>query len=610
MMTPWAALLVLMAPALALQKPPDTPPAAQQQLPTAPSTQKFPQPQKTTEQPNGPRVLDRDAFTFTRYELALDLANPPGTFSAEGKVWLRNDSHETQRHAVLQISSTLNWESIKLGGKPAEYIVQEYTSDIDHTGAVNEAILNLPQPAAPGSTLEIEVRYRGTIPQNSTRLERIGAPHETALHTDWDEVTATSAFVRGIGYVVWYPVAMEAVSISEPDYERSLGEWKQRHAGSTMKLTVGTPANLLFTSNVGILGSDTLGLATTSRLEFSPFGYSVPALASANYKLASPVLGSAPNSQPGHWNFRIFFLPSDENAANAYVATATQVEPLVRDWFGPLTRSATIAELPNAEDTPFESGSTLFTPLNTRDPKLLAVVLAHQLTHAVLNSSRPWINEGAAHFAQALERERQDGRAAAIDYMQSRLPALRTAEAGQKTAAESEATQSLINASAEVFYRVKAMYCFWMLRDIVGDAALQRAFAKYNTRDDHDAAYFQHLLEAESQKRLDWFFNDWVYRDRGLPDLQISSVIPRETLPGSFVVAVTIENTGGAAAEVPIVVRSQVAESRARLLVPAHAKATTRVQIGQYPSEVTVNDGSVPETSLENNRYAVPAPKP
>ena len=83
MMTPWAALLVLMAPALALQKPPDTPPAAQQQLPTAPSTQKFPQPQKTTEQPNGPRVLDRDAFTFTRYELALNLANPPGTFSAE-----------------------------------------------------------------------------------------------------------------------------------------------------------------------------------------------------------------------------------------------------------------------------------------------------------------------------------------------------------------------------------------------------------------------------------------------------------------------------------------------------------------------------------------------
>src|SRR5437763_255640 len=149
MMTSWVALLVLMAPALALQKPPDTPPAAQQPLPRAPSPHKCPQ------------------------------------------------------------------------------------------------------------------------------------PHKTALHTDWDEVTATSAFVRGIGYVVWYPVAMEAVSISEPDYERSVGEWKQRHAGSTMKLTVGTPANLLFTSNVGILGSDTLRLATTSRLEFYPFWYLFTILASA-----------------------------------------------------------------------------------------------------------------------------------------------------------------------------------------------------------------------------------------------------------------------------------------------------------------------------------------
>src|SRR5207248_5514425 len=319
MMTRWLLVVVLIAPAPSLQKPPDTPPAAQQQLPTAPSAQKFPQPQTAPQPPNAPRVLNRDAFTFTRYELALNLANPPGIFSAEGKVWLRNDSHEAQRHAVLQISSTLYWESIKLGGKPAEYIVQEYTTDIDHTGAVNEAILNLPQPAAPGSTLEIEVRYRCTIPQNSTRLERIGAPHETALHTDWDEVTATSAFVRGIGYVVWYPAAMEAVSISEPDYERSLGEWKQRHADSTMKLTVGTPTNLLFTSSVGILGSDTLGLATTSRLEFFPFGYSVPALASANYKLASHVLGSAANSQLGSRNFGIFFLPSDVSAAIDYV---------------------------------------------------------------------------------------------------------------------------------------------------------------------------------------------------------------------------------------------------------------------------------------------------
>src|SRR5207248_4395230 len=93
------------------------------------------------------------------------------------------------------------------------------------------------------------------------------------------------------------------------------------------------------------------GVAANSGTGAQPFGFSTPAFAIANYKPTSRRLGDVPNAQPERANFRIFSFPGDENAANAYVATATQVEPLVRDWFGPLTRSATIAELPNAEDT-------------------------------------------------------------------------------------------------------------------------------------------------------------------------------------------------------------------------------------------------------------------
>jgi hypothetical protein len=45
------------------------------------------------------------------------------------------------------------------------------------------------------------------------------------------------------------------------------------------------------------------------------------------------------------------------------------------------------------------------------------LVAAHQLTHAAFSSPRPWINEGLAHFAQALYLEQQKGRQAALDYM-------------------------------------------------------------------------------------------------------------------------------------------------------------------------------------------------
>ncbi len=43
---------------------------------------------------------------------------------------------------------------------------------------------------------------------------------------------------------------------------------------------------------------------------------------------------------------------------------------------------------------------------------------------------------------------------------------------------------------------------------------------------DRSSDYFEHLLEQTSGQKLDWFFNDWVNRDRGLPDLSIEAVTP------------------------------------------------------------------------------------
>ena len=45
---------------------------------------------------------------------------------------------------MLQISSSLDWRSIRAGGKQLQFVSQPYTSDIDHTGALSEAIVTLP----------------------------------------------------------------------------------------------------------------------------------------------------------------------------------------------------------------------------------------------------------------------------------------------------------------------------------------------------------------------------------------------------------------------------------------------------------------------------------
>src|SRR5690242_19670386 len=83
-------------------------------------------------------ALDREAFTFTHYDLDVRIEPEQQRLGVRGKITLRNDSDSPQKSLVLQISSTLRWRSIQLEGKPVEFLSQDYTSDIDHTGALTE----------------------------------------------------------------------------------------------------------------------------------------------------------------------------------------------------------------------------------------------------------------------------------------------------------------------------------------------------------------------------------------------------------------------------------------------------------------------------------------
>ena len=45
---------------------------------------------------------------------------------------------------------------------------------------MSEAVVTLPQPLAPGSSLDLTALYSGAIPPSGERLERIGAPADQA----------------------------------------------------------------------------------------------------------------------------------------------------------------------------------------------------------------------------------------------------------------------------------------------------------------------------------------------------------------------------------------------------------------------------------------------
>jgi hypothetical protein len=541
-------------------------------------------------------ALDREAFTFTAYNLDARVEPEQQRLAVRGKITLRNDSASPQKNLSLQISSSMDWRSIQLAGKPVQFVSQPYTSDIDHTGSLSEAIVTLPQEVQSKGTVELEIGYEGTIPLDTTRLTRIGVPEEIAKHNDWDQIGKSFTAVRGIGYAAWYPVAVEAASLSEgSSLFEALGNWKKREAQSSFQVNL----CVMYT------GSDTPfalmndlrrnGTGDCGEHIFRPLGFVVPAFVVGNYAtLNGPVLD-------------IYHLPEHKSAAENYALAAELALPFVTEWFGPQRNKAEAVELADPEAAPFETGSILLTPFSN-DSRLAELTAVHQLTHAAFYSSRPWIYEGLAHFAQALDRERQKGRQAALDFMGMHRAAVVDTEKSAQRNPNAAADQSLINTSIEEFYRSKAMCVWWMLRDMVGEPALKKALAAYRPEEDKEPSYMQRLIEAQTKHDLEWFFDDWVYRDRGLPDFRVESVYPRQTMSGGYVVTVTVENLGNAGAEVPVTMQFPGGEVSKRLEVHAKSKSTTRVEMPAVPREVTVNDGSVPESDMTNNVYKVESP--
>jgi hypothetical protein len=74
-------------------------------------------------------------------------------------------------------------------------------------------------------------------------------------------------------------------------------------------------------------------------------------------------------------------------------------------------------------------------------------------------------------------------------------------------------------------------------------------------------------------------------------------------------ITITLENLGNAGAEVPFTVIFEGGEITKRIEVRAKSTATTRVELPGTASEIVVNDGSVPESDLTNNRFPIVAPQ-
>ena len=565
---------------------------------------------------------ERQAVNFTGFDLYVHLSPATQQIGVRAQLTVRNDGKSPLARIPLQISSSLNWERIRLEGKDTAFQGATLNSDADHTGQLHEAVVPLTAPLAPGQSLQLDATYSGPVALSAKRLITVGAPAEAALHTDWDQIGLPFTGLRGFGNVVWYPVSSTPVILGDgARLFNEIGEHKLRLSGAhfSLHLTVEFPHGQAPT--VAIVNGHAVPLTVTEPSSALDQSQEVNGVATADS--GSTILGfEAPSlfvairtPHPGP-NLTAFTLPEDNVAITFWAEAAGAVKPFIESWLGRQPRSElTLLDLPDPDDAPFETGSLLATPLREPGPKAprgaLNGVLIHALTHAwLLSPTAPpppaWLNEGVATFMGTLWIEKQAGRDQALRTLDADRAALALAE---PSSPGEDPGQPLAKAISPVYYRTTAAYVLWMLRDLAGDPALSAAL-----KADNPAApkAFEKILEAsEDHPDLSWFFADWVDADKGLPDLAIQDVFPTTASTGNWLVAVKLSNTGYAAAEIPVTVRSG-AEARSvtqRVHVPARESLITRIIVLGKPKEAQVNDGSVPETQASIHTTRVDEPQ-
>jgi hypothetical protein len=580
---------------------------------------------RTTNAPSA-EDADRVAVTFTAFDMDVRLNLAEQHMAVRALVTVRNDGKQPLKQIPLQISSSLNWERIRTLGHDALFTVATLNSDADHTGQLHEAAVQLAAPLAPGASQQLDVTYSGTVVQTAQRLLAIGTPEQVALHSDWDRISVPFTGLRGFGNVVWYPAS--AVPVILGDGARlfdEMGEHKERMAGAEfrLRLTVEFPRGQA--PNVALINGHPTQLVSTNVDSVGPEidGVATAVLSSSTLGFEAPSLFLAARTAHSATNTTLWTLPASDAGVAAWSESAAHVTPFLQQWLGQRPRAQlNILELPDPEDAPFETGALLATSLRLASPDQLDGVLSHALTHAWMQSPRAWLSEGVAHFMGTLWIERSKGRQRALESLESTRNALTLAEPASPGMG---AGQPLAHAVAPIYYRTKATYVLWMLRDIASDATLSAALRAYNPADDVSLGYgrdpvkcpFEALVEQAGTRRdLAWFFDDWVNSDKGLPDLVVEGVFPSVAKAGNWLVSVNIANNGYAAAEVPVTVRSDTATVTQRVIVPARGKASQRILIQSKPVEVQVNDGTVPEsqssvhvTPIADSVNAAPADK-
>lgn len=148
-------------------------------------------------------------------------------------------------------------------------------------------------------------------------------------------------------------------------------------------------------------------------------------------------------------------------------------------------------------------------------------VVVHELTHQWFGDAVTpvswkdiWLNEGFATYGEALWEEHNKGTDALARYM----------EYLDKGFFYGTVYNPKVNLFGTAVYN-KGAWCLHMLRGVTGDSTFFKILREYYTRYKYKNAStydFRNLCEEIYGKKLDWFFNEWIFEWIGRPEYEYS----------------------------------------------------------------------------------------
>jgi hypothetical protein len=421
----------------------------------------------------------------THYELAVEVDYDAEILRATAGIVVRNPAAESVRQASLLLYRLLRVKTVRDDhGKELAFSQAVVAFEDFGQLQVNQILVTLGEPLAPGAQTTIGIQYEGYLLGYS----------ETGMGYVKDRIDPEFTVLRDDSYAYPSPgVPSSAVNRSAPE------------AAFTYSARITVPKGLIVANGGRLEGIDTVGNRAVFRFSSLKPSWRMD-FAIAKYTL----LTAAP--------IRVYYLPGDELGAAGVAEAAKRALEVYKGWFGPLgeTTGLTFIEIPNGWGSQADVTTIIQSAAAFKDPKRHREVY-HEISHLwdvpVTDRPSPRWNEGLASFLEYLVTQETTGKAEVdaqantlIEWLRGALP---THEAWKTVPLVDYGRAGLTDLS----YSVGAVY-FDLLYRLVGRETFNKIISDYlaefrtrggSTKDLTD------VVRKTAKRDLSQLNNDWIF---------------------------------------------------------------------------------------------------